>query len=437
MRRSAVVLSVLLTLETVPAWAQEPAPRTGTTKTSRGTRKAGVAKTPGTAKKATAAKKSTAAKAPGTTKLSGTGGKRRRKPSAAEAAQTPAEASTDAPLSESLPLPPPPAPKAAGESRQEQASSTLEGSLSGPAGLEDRPWAKDISREDQDATLALFGEGNALLKESIFVQAVEKYRQALARWDHPAIHYNLALALMNLDQPVEVHEHLVAALRYGPAPLEKEKYEYARNYKTLVEKQLARVDITCATPGATVTMDGQPLFVAPGRYQALVRPGAHSIVATMTGYVPSDQSRTLLPGETTTLDLKLFTSDDLIRYKRRWSAAMPWLVMGAGMAVAGGSAFLHMQSRDHFRAFESGIAECGGCVPPTAVADERSQGNLMQTGAIAGYAVGGAVLVTGAVLAVLNQPKPYRIEPGQEAATVQVTPLLGAGSGGAVATFRF
>ncbi|NOK22748.1 hypothetical protein [Corallococcus carmarthensis] len=430
MSRSAFVLSVLLALETVPAQAQEPAPRTGTTKTSRGTRKAGTAKTPGTAKKSTASK--AAGKTTGKAKLSGTGTKRRRKPSAAEAAQTPVPAPTDAPLSESLPLPPPPTPKAQ-EAQQEQASSTLEGS----AGPEERPWAKGISKADQDASLALFGEGNALLKESIFVQAVEKYRQALARWDHPAIHYNLALALMNLDQPVEVHEHLVAALRFGPAPLEKEKFEYARNYKTLVEKQLARVDITCATPGATVTMDGQPLFVAPGRYEGLVRPGAHSIVATMTGFVPSDQSRTLLPGETTTLDLKLFTSDDLIRYQRRWSAAMPWLVMGAGVAVAGGSAFLHLQSRDHFRAFESGIAECGGCVPPTAVSDERSQGNLMQTGAIAGYAVGGAVLVTGAVLAVLNQPKPYRIEPGQEAATVQVTPLLGAGSGGAVATFRF
>nr|AYM52418.1 hypothetical protein [Corallococcus sp.] len=413
MSRSAFVLSVLLALESVPALAQEPAPRTRTTKTSRGTKK-----------------KPTASKAKGKTKVSGTGtSKRRRKPTATQATPAP----SDTPLTESIPMPPPPTPKAV-EPQQEQASSTLEGSR---PGADERPWAKGVSQADQDASLALFGEGNALLKESIFVQAVEKYRQALARWDHPAIHYNLALALMNLDQPVEVHEHLVAALRFGPAPLEKEKYEYARNYKTLVEKQLARVDITCATPGATVTLDGQTLFVAPGRYEALVRPGAHSISATMAGYVPSDQSRTLLPGETTTLDLKLFTSDDLIRYKRRWSAAMPWLVMGAGVAVAGGSTFLHLQSRDHFRAFESGIAECGGCVPPTAVADERSQGNLMQTGAIAGYAVGGAVIVTGAVLAVLNQPKPYRIEPGQEAATVQVTPLLGAGSGGAVATFRF
>ncbi|WP_244237708.1 PEGA domain-containing protein, partial [Corallococcus llansteffanensis] len=337
----------------------------------------------------------------------------------------------EAPLSESIPLPPPPAPTPQAEPRQEQAGNTLEASAG-------RPWADGVSKQDQEAALAQFSEGNALLKESIFVRAVEKYRLALARWNHPAIHYNLALALMNLDQPLEVHEHLVAALRFGAEPLETEKFEYARNYKTLVEKQLARVDIACDVAGATVTMDGRPLFVAPGRYEGLVRPGEHRVIASLDGFVPSDQSRTLLPGETTKLDLKLFTSEDLIRYKRRWSAAMPWLVMGAGVAVAGGSGYLHLQSRDRFRAFESGIAECGGCVPPTQVADQRSQGNLMQRGAFAGYAVGGAALITGAVLAVLNQPQPYRIDSGQEeAATVDVTPLLGGGSGGALATFRF
>ncbi|TNV60813.1 hypothetical protein FH620_23050, partial [Corallococcus exiguus] len=96
MSRSAFVLSVLLALESVPALAQEPAPRTGTTKTSRGTKKAGAPKTAGTQKKATASKAT--GKSSGTTKVSGTGSsKRRRKPTASEATPAP----SDAPLSES------------------------------------------------------------------------------------------------------------------------------------------------------------------------------------------------------------------------------------------------------------------------------------------------------------------------------------------------
>jgi hypothetical protein len=308
-----------------------------------------------------------------------------------------------------------------------------------PAGPQaERPWAKGISKQNQDTALELFRAANTLVKESLFVVAVEKYRKALELWDHPAIHYNLALALMNLDQPIEVHEHLVAALRYGPDPLENEKFEYARNYKTLVEKQLAKVDIRCNTPGATVTMDGQTLFVAPGRYSGLVRPGAHSIVATLQGYLPTDMSRTLLPGETTPLDMKMFTSDDLVRYKRRWPAAMPWLVMGAGLAVAGGGSWLHLRARDDFSAFQAGIIECGGCVPTAQLASRRSQGNLMQNAAIGGYAVGGAAVITGAVLAFINQPQAYRIDAGQAAQeSVSITPLLGGDSHGVLATFRF
>ncbi|WNG50717.1 hypothetical protein F0U60_46280 [Archangium minus] len=302
----------------------------------------------------------------------------------------------------------------------------------------ERPWAKGVSKEQQDTAMALFQAANTLLKESVFVQAAEKYRQALAAWDHPAIHYNLALALMNLDQPIEVHEHLVAALRYGPAPLENEKFEYARNYKTLMERQLARVDISCDTPGAAVTMDGQTLFVAPGRYTGLVRPGAHSIVASKEGFLPTDQSRTLLPGETTTLELKMFTSEDLIEYRRKWPAWMPWLVAGAGMAVGGGSSWLHLQARDNVRALDAGVTECGGCFLNPTLDANRTRANTYQTLAIGGYAVGGAALITGVVLVYLNQPQPHRIDPTQKKVeVVGVTPLVGGGTGGLLTTFRF
>jgi hypothetical protein len=65
----------------------------------------------------------------------------------------------------------------------------------------DRPWAKGVSQDQQRAAIALFEAGNGLLKESIFLKAVENYRKALALWDHPGIHYNLALALLNSTSP--------------------------------------------------------------------------------------------------------------------------------------------------------------------------------------------------------------------------------------------
>lgn len=408
--RFAFTLSAaLLTLWTAPVEAQTPG----------GSQKTAAVRKP--------VKKQSGAKQPGSKQRRGT----RRQPVAEPAPESSVSeipATSDAPLDAALQpaaepphlVPPPPSTQPA----------------SGAAA--ERPWAKGVSKEQQEAAMALFQAANALLKESVFVQAVEKYREALAAWPHPAIHYNLALALMNLDQPVEVHEQLVAALRYGPAPLEQEKYEYARNYRTLMERQLARVELSCDTPGTTVTLDGQTLFVAPGRYSGLVRPGAHSIVATKEGFLPTDQSRTLLPGETAALELKMFTSEDLLEYRRRWAAWMPWMVVGAGVAVGAGSGWLHLQARDNLRALDAGVTQCGGCFLSPNLDATLTRGNTYQGLAMGGYAAGGAALITGVVLVYLNQPQPYQIDPNQKKLeVVGVAPLIGGGTGGILTTFRF
>ncbi|MFP2928680.1 hypothetical protein ACLESO_26485 [Pyxidicoccus sp. 3LG] len=294
-----------------------------------------------------------------------------------------------------------------------------------------------MSAPDQQAAQALFEEGNEWLKDSVFVDASRLYRRALQHWDHPAIHYNLALALMNLDQPIEVHKHLAAAVLHGPGPLEASRFEHALGYKALIEKQLARVEVTCALPGATVTMNGQTLFVAPGRFQGLVRPGVHSILARKEGYLPTDVSRTVMPGEKVSLDLKLYLPDEAIQYRRRWSQWLPWTVLGAGLTVTTGGAFLHSKADDRFQAFDSAAVTCGGCMPSPAMGSLRSRGETLQTTAVVGYAVGGAALVTGTVLLYLNRPQSYRVQPDVPALPVALTPTVGAGSGGVVGTFRF
>jgi hypothetical protein len=227
-------------------------------------------------------------------------------------------------------------------------------------------------------------------------------------------------------------------MRYGAAPLDTEKLENARAYKSLVEKQLARVEISCETPGASVVMDGRPLFVGPGKFEGWVRAGPHTLVATGEGYLTNDQSRTFSPGERTAVELKLFTSDDLIQYRRKWSAWKPWAVVGTGVALAAGGTLMHMTAREDYTKFDTAIAACGGCVPEAPVAQQRSRGDTLQKAAFAGYGLGGAALVTGAVLVYLNRLQPYQVtqaEAGQAAASV--TPFLGADGGGASAAFRF
>lgn len=334
-------------------------------------------------------------------------------------------------------------------------AATLLTLAAGPAAAQDgeNPWAKGVSPEQQKTALALFREGNQALKEGIFADAAAKYREALAQWDHPAIHYNLALSLRTLDQPLEQREHLVAAMKYGADPLDAAKYANAKLMLELVEKQLSRVQVRCEEEGAQVVMDGKQLFVAPGQFDDYVRPGPHSIVATKTGFLTYQVSKALPFGEVSTFEIKLFKAADLTKYKRRWGQAVPYGVLVAGLVVAGAGGGLHYGAKASFDDFDKTVAagQDGkvGMVPTADLTAKRSQGDAMQGIAMACYGVGGAAVVAGAVLLYLNRLIPYQdTAPAPEAPKgdepapapepqVSVLPLLGPDTAGLAATIRF
>lgn len=313
------------------------------------------------------------------------------------------------------------------------------------AGEVERPWAKGVALERQRTALALFREGNARLKESVFIQAAAKYREALRAWDHPAIHYNLVLALFYLDQPLEVREHLAAALRYGPEPLEADKFEQAKAYKTLVERQLARVQLRCDEPGAEVVMDGRTLFVAPGAWEDYVRPGPHTIVAKKPEYLTQEVSRTLGAGESSGFDLRLYKASELTRYRRRWPAKMPWTVVAAGAAAGLAGGGLHYAAARSLQSYDRAVEARGGSAPEADLVARRTRGEVMQGFAIGCYAAGGAALLTGAVLAYLNRLQPYQELPPVELPkpklpaelSWRVGPMLGGGVQGVQAAVQF
>ncbi len=312
----------------------------------------------------------------------------------------------------------------------------------------DRPWAKGVSDENQKKALELFRDGNSALRDGLSAKAAEKYNAALSFWDHPAIHYNLSLATASLDAPELTYKHLEAALKYGREPLDPEKFEQASRMKNIVAGSLAKVDIRCDLPGAEVSLDGKQLFIAPGRYEAMIRGGSHTVLAAKEGFIPTQQKRTFVPGEANLVELKLLTTADLTEYRRRWNVIMPWAVLGAGAAVAGGSVGLHLVAGNKFKEYDQGVKECAamaaGCVPSPALQGTRSQADTMQALAIGGYALGGAALVTGGVLIYLNRLQPYstRIDaPGAAPASadpeVSLVPVLGPTAAGAMLNVHF
>jgi hypothetical protein len=340
-----------------------------------------------------------------------------------------------------------PGPKAPLVTPRVTTGGTPAEALASPA--HEGPWSKGVPEKERRAADTLFHQGNALLAESICISAAAKYRQALRHWDHPNIHYNLALALMNLDQPVETYRHLVAATRYGPAPLQKERYEHAKNYLKLLEKQLARVEIRCEVPAAAVEMDGKQLFVGPGKHAGLVRAGTHTIVARREGFITNHSVRMLDGGKQTVIDLDLKTMEQLTQYRRRWPAWIPWTIIGTGAAVAIAGGVLHYEALQRIDSVDQkSMARCSGtegCASePADLARERRQADRMQKFAYGAYAVGGAAIVLGGVLAYMNRGHSYvqsydsgaSGKPPQQA-RIEVLPVLDPERPGLVLAGRF
>jgi hypothetical protein len=343
-------------------------------------------------------------------------------------------------LASAQPAPPdpktPPDPKSPGTGEKAGHDESLKGG-------DNRPWAAGISVGRQKQALVEFREANQQLNDGLFGRASETYRKALVTWPHPAIHYNLALAQMNLDQPVEAFENLQKAIVYGDAPLQKDKLEHAKEYMMLLEKQIASIEVSCDKIGAKVSVDGKEVFVAPGTFKARVRIGRHTFVADKKGYQTRINAPFIGPGENFRIELKLYTAEELTRYNRRWQATwMPYTVLAAGVAFGLGGVMLELSADATYNDYDKRVAACNmnnmGCPTTAELTDVKKSGETQETLGYVSYGVAGAAVAAGVLLVILNRPKAYQIRPEdlqqeEEAkAKVSVTPILTPNMAGAM-----
>jgi hypothetical protein len=306
---------------------------------------------------------------------------------------------------------------------------------------QDYPFAVGVPEEARKQSTDLFFEGRKLYRESLFALAAEKYRAALAACSchHPAAHYNLVLSLVNLDRPVEMYENLIASMDNGLELLSKERFEQAKNFKVLLEKQLVAVDLRCDVPGAKVTLDGRTVLNGPGRYRGMERPGLHTVLAVKEGTYPNQVIRQMDGGQKVALNLELRTEEELTVYERRWPAWKPWAVLGAGAVVALAGGGLQYAAYKTGREADNSLRPCANCSPRHDVTLQHDRATALRSLAIVGYSAGGAAIATGAVLAYLNRAKshraPYDVDVKPDA--VVVVPALDNDSLGLLANCRF
>jgi hypothetical protein len=305
------------------------------------------------------------------------------------------------------------------------------------------PWTEGVSVADMKAANELLLAGNVFLRDAFFREAAARYREAIAIWDHPAFHFNLAMAQRALDQPIEAHRSLGLATRHGPAALGQSKFEHAERMRALLEEQLGHVEVICEEAGAEVTLDGEPLFTGPGARTVLVRPGPHQLVARKAGRIPATEPIAPAPGEHVRVELSLRFPDSVIA-TRRWAAWKPWAVVGASAVFFAGAAYFDRTSSRGFDRFDGAFSQrcgegCGDAQVPAVWVEELFQAETEQRVARAAYIAGGAVLATGVVLVYLNRERVIRVSAGDTAGGANVTfaPMLSPRGAGLTAALRF
>jgi hypothetical protein len=308
----------------------------------------------------------------------------------------------------------------------------------------EKPWSVGVHPEAQLRARTLFAEGTDFLLRSLEEQAIEKYDAALQLWDHPGIHYNYAVALSTQDRALETRKHLLEALRYGDeGPLDRLEVEQARRYLKLVEGSLALVDIRAEQSGVVVSLNGEVLFTGPGQYRRFLGPAEYLITAAKPGYIGHERRVAFLPGKTNTVQLRLYSEQELTRYKRRWSPWGPVTVTAVGAVTTLGGAAAWLVAEGKYSEYDREVSvRCPtGCASGDPALDSlqstKDSADTYNAAALPLMIGGGITVAAGAVLLYLNRAEAYQISPEEAGVAHQLSFLPVVGPHGAELTTRF
>lgn len=279
------------------------------------------------------------------------------------------------------------------------------------ARAEGEAWTRGVTPEAKKTAQRLLEEGNQLFLANDHKAALERYTAAVRAWDHPAIRFNMVRAQVSLDRLIEAADNLEKALAYGSAPLEDTVYQEALNYQRMLARQISELVVTAAEPGVTIKVDGELVPAGTGPHALRKLPGRHLVLATAPGRITAMREVVLVGGEHVTVALHLPRTAST---GPRWARWKPWAVVMGGAALAGVGLAYNVIGRRH--ADEVDQRTRTACPTGCTEAEYASLGlaalehTVHRDNAISltTLGVGGAALLVGGALVILNRPSAER-----------------------------
>jgi tetratricopeptide (TPR) repeat protein len=255
-----------------------------------------------------------------------------------------------------------------------------------------------------------------------FKDAIDLFLQADALAPSAALSFNIARAYEKIgDEASSLQWYRDFRRRAPDAKNGPEVDERIHALEAILAKKgVQQLTVLSRPLGATVIVDEQPLGVTP--YTGQLPPGSHKIVLSLRGYADSEQKLELPADRAQQLDVPLVPGGQAVTAPTEGApgassgqsstaqagaappakvasgpkfGSLPWVGLGAGVAVLGGSLGFELARRSAEKDAQKDDTQLG-------YKEKRDREQSRQTAARVLAAVGGALVVTGGTLLVIQ-----------------------------------
>jgi hypothetical protein len=295
---------------------------------------------------------------------------------------------------------------------------------------------------EEQAARALFREGLARHEARDYAAAIQKYREAYARWKNPKILANLGTAAWEAGRYPEAAEAYDQFLDEAPAN-DPTRAEVEKARKDVIPK-VGTLDVRVVGGTAALTIDGKSVD-APHPERIRVEPGVRTVEGVGAGGLRGRQLANVLAGATVVVELTLGESNNTTatptpepsqEMPRRkidlsTSTPLPWIAAGVGAAGLVTSGVFYFVLRGS--AVKDLEHVCIGNLCPDSSQDAIDRANTFGLVSAISLGVGIAGVGAGVVLFVIDKKADARKDTAGLTLSLTSTPT----STGAAARLRF
>lgn len=286
------------------------------------------------------------------------------------------------------------------------------------------------SRED---AISLLRQGNKLHSKGDYKGALNKYRQAFKRYPSYKLEFNIASTLYVMGRLTEAAGYLDRFLLRASKIAPRKMVEKAQKRFEELRTRLARVMITCAIPGATIKVDGEPAGRTPQHRHIYLLPGKRALTVEKEGFPRFTHDLEVAAGEFKELAVDWVAKPvdappppkkrrvkrsgakrakevgAAAAKRRRTKSIWAYTTLGVGVAFALGAGALYTVGGLEGRAAYKDYAKE---TYPDLVAQYRGEVEAAETKLIVGHVLAGVALAATAVSIYHFLTRPAAEEPG-------------------------